>query len=479
MENIGEELIVKPKDIENSISTFNEPLNNYLAFLGLPTENILYPMSERKKVINSLESAIDILPYENREKAYYLTKFTVSIAVGLFDSALNFLWNETIKALRKMIEEYDEQHFFSVLEKISGKYKNSYNFEEISDHDMLEACRRIGLISEVIHKKLEHINYMRNHASAAHPNDNEFNGFEILGWLEDCIKYAILAKPDHSAITVKKLLGNIRMESIPDEDICVIGNEICKLPQERIDDLLWSIFGMYIDSKLNVESKKNINKLCGYMWDASSENRKYEIGARFGLFRKNAEVSKRNSAEEFLTIVKGLKYKDEDSLSAELLDKLSMLKSAHFGMNNFYNEYPCVVSIDSSIPPNGIIPISARTLFVKVILVCAIGNGNGYRDGVDESAMEYYNKYIENFSEKEIVEFLYLMSDTEFTTDFDRNKPEKRLKKLCEYFKEKFENVFIKKALDIIISCHSGIIYKIHSSTEYKNILSKIPLVKA
>ena len=33
------------------------------------------------------------------------------------------------------------------------------------------------------------------------------------------------------------------------------------------------------------------------------------------------------------------KYKDNDSIVADLLDKLSQLKSVHFQMNNFYNEY--------------------------------------------------------------------------------------------------------------------------------------------
>ena len=44
----------------------------------------------------------------------------------------------------------------------------------------------------------------------AHPNDNDIDGHEMLGWLSVCLKHAITAKPDHSMIAVKQLLTNIR-----------------------------------------------------------------------------------------------------------------------------------------------------------------------------------------------------------------------------------------------------------------------------
>lgn len=471
-------VVIEPRDLEKSINGFNAPLSNYLNKLGLPTENILYSVGERKKVLDSLDSALSMLPLDEREKAYYLTKFTVAIAVGLFDSALNFLWNETIKALRKMISEYDLEYFFSVLEKVSGKYKklNSIEeFDEISDHDLLEACRRMGLMSEVVHKKIEHINYMRNHVSAAHPNDNEINGFEILGWLENCIKYAILAEPDHSAIMLKRLLANMRSEIIPDSDFCIIGQEICRLSQERIDDLLWNLFGMYTDPQLAVNAKQNISKLSKRVWDASTENRKFEVGSKFGVFRKNAEVIRRNNAEEFLGIVNGLQYKDEDSLAAELIEKLGMLKSIHFNNNNFYNEYPCVLTVDSSIPPNGVIPRAVRNIWVKVIGICAIGNGRGYKEGVDESAMVYYNKYISTWGDAEIAEFLNLMNDVEFTTDLHLPKPEARMRKLSLALTKKASNVYLKRGLELINSSPEETLHKIYNTTEFQDILRQIP----
>jgi len=72
---------------------------------------------------------------------------------------------------------------------------------------------------------------------------------------------------------------------------------------------------------------------------------------------------------------------DEDSLAGELIDKLGLLKSVHFGLNNFYNEYPHARVLEQSLPKNGIVPRAARSLWVKVISICYVGNGAGYREG--------------------------------------------------------------------------------------------------
>ncbi|WP_375495267.1 hypothetical protein [uncultured Nostoc sp.] len=90
-----------PSKIETSIAAFSEPLANFLKHLGLPTDNILSPIQERRKVIYNLESTLEVLPLEERAKSEYLSKFAASITMGLFDGALTFLWDETINNLKK------------------------------------------------------------------------------------------------------------------------------------------------------------------------------------------------------------------------------------------------------------------------------------------------------------------------------------------------------------------------------------------
>lgn len=457
------QIILIPKDstpekIETSIAAFNQPLADLLTHIGLPTENLLSPIDERRKVIFSLESAISVLPVEEREKATYLSKFTVAVAVGLFDGAINFIWDETIKALRKLVSDFDLQYFLLIAHSVNNKYKSytsSEDLEGISDHDLLDICRRIGFINDINYKRLEYVNYLRNHASAAHPNDNAVTGFEMLNLLEACIKYAITAKPDHSVIQIKQLFNNIRTKEIPRDDFELIGQDLTKQPQERLDDFIISVFGIYTDTRTESFVRKNIDRLTPNIWGAISEDVKYRIGAKFGTYRLNGDVDRKDFVQKFLETVDGLKYKDEDSLAGELLEKLQNLKTVHFEWNNFYNEYSHAKSIANSLPKGGI-PNAVRKLFVKVIVICYVGNGKGYRQGIDESAAKFYNEFIEGFTIIEIKDFLNLFKDPEFVTDFNYSKPDGRLRSLAKFFKTKTKDIYINRVLDLILQFPTG-----------------------
>jgi hypothetical protein len=110
-------LVVYTTDLETSIQGFSAPLAGYLDSLGLPTDNVLVEFSERRFVLKNLQATIESLAQIDRAKAFYLSKFSVAVSVGLFDAALNFLWDETILALRRLAAEIDLSYFFDTAEK--------------------------------------------------------------------------------------------------------------------------------------------------------------------------------------------------------------------------------------------------------------------------------------------------------------------------------------------------------------------------
>ncbi len=476
------ELVVStPSTLQTSIAAFSPALASYLSGIGLPTQDVLSPVAERRKIVDALANALDVLSLNERAKAYYLTRFTVAVSVGLFDGALTYLWDETVKALRRLVANFDLAYFYSVAEQISSRNKNFHSEEDltqVADHDLLEACRRIGLLSDVNYKRLEHVNYMRNHASAAHPNENQIDGYEMLGLLTSCLKHAITATPQHSVIQIKMLLENIRTQVVPPGDATIIGEDIAKLGTGRIDDLLWTIFGIYVDRKQTPQTRANIELLAPYAWPAASEDRKYEIGAKYGTFRKNADIARKDAAERFLAVVKGSGYKDEDSLAGELIDKLGNLKTVHYGYNNFYHEYAHAKILGDSLPLNGLVPRAARGPWVKVICTCFIGNGLGYREGVDESAALYYKNYIGNFTDAEIVEFLFLFADAEFSAPLPYSKCDRRTRSLAGVLLKKSQNVFVQRALQLIIQAPQHTLGNIWITSAFQTEMQNIPKPK-
>lgn len=474
----NEVVVIDAGQLVSPIGELNTQLEGYLVNVGLPVNNVVASIAERKKVIAQFADALEILPLADRGKAHYLSRFTIAIAAGLFDGALNYLWDETVRALRRQVINFDIQYFYSVTEKISSRYKALSKPEEIdqvSEHDLLEGCRRIGLVTDVNYQRLEHVNYMRNHASAAHPNDSEIDGYEMLGWLTVCLKHAITAEPDHSLISIKQLLQNIRTVTIPAVDFAAIGADLAKQPQERIDDFLWTMFGIYTDDKSAQNTRDNIEGISPAVWLAATEDRKYEIGARFGMLRKNGEVAKKDACQKFLQVVGGLAYKDEDSLAGELIEKLENLYRAHFGSNNFYNEYPHAKALNDSLPATGKIPRAARSMWVKVISLCYVGNGYGYRQGVDEQALPYYQNYVNNFTEGDAAEFIKLFLEPEFASPLSRNKPDKRVRDLATILKNKHTNVHLQRALDLVITAPANTLYGLYNTTDFKNVVPNLP----
>lgn len=463
-----------PGDIERSISTINAPLSGFLEHVGLPTEDLLSPIDERRKVIQSLESVLEVLDPENRSRATYISKFTICVTVGLFDGALSFLWDETVKALRNKIVGFDIDYFYSIAESISSRYRGLSDPDDISaigEHDLLEISRRIGLIDDVNHRRLDTVNYFRNHASAAHPNENRLSGIELLGFLENCLRYAICAEVEHSVIQVKRFLDNVRQQEIPASDYPAIWTQIERLPRQRIEDILQTLFGLHADPRIDQIVVNNVRGLAPRIWEFVRDDLRFKLGAKFGYYRANGDVDRRNRVQEFLAAVDGNAYKDEDSLGAELTEKLQHLRNAHYSMDNFYNEYPHAQAISQSLPPSGI-PRSARFDFVKVITTCAIGNGYGHRIGVDENALPIYLQCIGRFGEPEIATFVSLFTDHEFIGDLHREKAAGRAKSLCNHLRSKASSVLTQNVLDILIQ--SSAIDRVHNDYEYKTALAKL-----
>jgi hypothetical protein len=475
---VSPQVLVVTGELETSIQGFNAPLAEFLGTLGLPTERVLAEFGERRFVLQSLQQTLEVLPYDERAQAYYLSKFSVSIAVGLFDAALNFLWDETILALRRLAASIDLSYFFDTAEKresFRAKLQTADDLAILDDFTLIDTCARVELLSDVNRERLRHVNYMRNHASAAHPNQSDLTGQEMTAWLSNCLRYAITAKPDHAVIVTKQLLTNIRAGAIPEADIPVIAADFDNFTPERIDDLLWTLFGLYVDPSQKVDTRLNVAHLAPYVWRLASEDRRFQVGARHEHFIKQADQQRKIFADEFLVHVNGQQYRSEDVLAGELLDKLRGLLAAHNGMNNFYNEWPHAASLASSLPVSGIIPNAARLEWVKVVTKCHIGNGYGSRGGVDQSADSYYQSYIANFGEREIVQFLRLFEDPEFTVDFSRPQADARARSLVASFKAKTKNVHVIRALDALLAQPENLLRSVTVVTKFKDALKNLP----
>lgn len=470
---MNEVLFQKPHHeiVMENVNSFDYALNQFLKNLGLPQENVLVEVSQRNKVINNLLDTINIINSEQIGNSLYLSKFILACGVGLFDAALNFLWDETILNLRQKVSNFDLGYFFDSTisdQKRRSNLRSEEHLVDLTDCELIEGCKKIGIISDIAYKHLDYIRDMRNWASAPHPNQSELTGLNLLSWLETCLKEVISKEPEQSAIETKRLLDNIRKNSLTEQDAEPIKEHIERLSVDRVTFLLRAIFGMYTDTKTSVTIKNNIKLIAKKCWNVVSNEEKYRYGIKYNSFSVNADIERKKLAEEFLNIVGGNSFLPEDDLSLKISESLDNLRNAHYGMNNFYNEPAHAKILSDYIPENGIIPKNIRFDYVKILILARIGNGYG----LSNSAVPYYDEMIDKFQDNEFKEFTKLLLDEQVALRLDRHSScAKRFIKLAQFFQQKSSNTIIQKALDLIAKSTPAQLPNLGKDSRYKDAL--------
>lgn len=102
----------EPGQIRQSVDRFSGDLTQYLDYLGLPTENVLVDVAERRKVIANLPAVTEEIIPARKSASLYISKFIAACGVGLFDAALNYLWNETVSNIRSKVARFDLEYFY-------------------------------------------------------------------------------------------------------------------------------------------------------------------------------------------------------------------------------------------------------------------------------------------------------------------------------------------------------------------------------
>lgn len=469
----GKDLIKSRRNqIDASVVQYENGLKQYLSELGLPQENVLVSIIERKKVILNLPSVIEQLAGDKKLESVYLSKFVAAVGAGLFDAALNFVWDETVKALREKVVLFDIDYFFSSTitdtERLK-KYKSQDDLIKLDDWELIKGCLHTGILSDLGYKHLDYIRNMRNWASAAHPNQNELTGLQIVSWLETCIKEVIAKEPSASAIEIKRLLHNIRNQSLNASDISPIEEHLSLLPDDIVASFLRTIFGMYTDPQVSVSIRNNLKLIAKHAWDIANDDVRYELGVKYRTFSVNAELQRRDYAREFIDFVGGLIYLPPETLQLEFGQAIQNLYNAHTNFNNFHNEPPHARLIVKYIPDSGEIPKELRHTYVKTIVMCAVGNGYG----VSNMAYNYYVSMIDKFQDKEIYIFCYLPKDREFSSRLQLSDCKRRYKELAVKFKGITTNTKILTILELIKKTRGDQLQNISATSVFKSVFTK------
>lgn len=401
---------VAPAPIDTSLQRFEEVLTSVMAQLGLPSEGVMVSFDQRGRVLRNFEDAIDTLDGARRARSMYLSKFMVAVGAGLFDAALNYMWDETISELRRRVAGYDLAYFFDLAVKDPERRKGLQSDEDllkVDDFDLIRASSDIGLISSVGHKQLGLIRYMRNYASAAHPNQNEITALQLLGWLETCIKEVITLPETAVVAETKRLLVNVKTQKLSQQRAAEISNFFEDIQADQADNLGAGLFAIYCQADSLEDARDNIRLLFPRLWGSISEGQRQRLGVKYARFAANGDQREAELARELLDAVDGASYLPEPIRVAEISSAVEELVRAHRGWDNFYAEPPRARLLAAAVGDRPV-PDGVRDDYVLGLVEAYLTNGNG----VARNAEPVYRQLLEQFSRQEAEAALLSFTNT-------------------------------------------------------------------
>lgn len=389
------------------IKQFEDNLLEFMNQYGLPTDSVLVMVNERLKVFKNIEDVVEKIEDSQKKRSFYISKFLAASAAGLFDAALNYLWDETIYELRIRVAQYDLDYFFDTAVGASSdrrkKLKDKDDLVKINDSELIKAANEIGLISDLGFQHLDYVRYMRNWASAAHPNHNQITGLQLISMLETCIIEVITLSLSNVVVEIKKLLTNIKNNQISQKEAKQIASFCIDLPLEKINTLTAGLFGIYTQLNSTTQTRQNVRLLTPFLWDRLDEDTRYQFGTKYARFVANNDQFQAKLARDFLETVSGQSYIPDNIRSAEIQTSIENLLTAHRGTNNFYNEPPFARQLQRLVGDMGKIPPQVNREYVHCLVEVFLTNGNG----VAWSAEEIYITMLEKFdSEQALIAIL-------------------------------------------------------------------------
>ena len=460
---------VSSNEIAPAVEAFGGELETFLDFVGLPKDGISVPYERRRPVFQNLPTVLESLADEQRSAAVYISKFVAACAVGLFDAGLNYLWNETIRNLREKVARFDLSYFFdSVVSDANrrSKLRTEADLEKLDDWELIRGCHTTGIISENGYRHLDYIRNMRNHASAAHPNQNEITGLQISSWLETCIVEVLAREPEGPVIEVRKLLHSLRTEQLSEADVPQIETALPSLPEDLSTSLLRALIGMYTDNDIDSQVRNNIKLVAKTVWEVAPVEARRQAGVQQATLAANGEVTRSNLAREFIEIVDGLEFLTDSTLATEIAAALDNLETAHNGWHNFYAEPAPARMLHRLIPGNGDVPRAVLTKYVKMLTLCSIGDGYG----VSWAAVGYYQDLMSRFSDNQIHTYINLVRDPEVASRLQFPNCAGSYQSLATQMKDRAVRPRLKEVLAFIEGFDRDQLYRITSSGDFNRL---------
>ncbi len=368
-------------------------LANLTTALGIP-RSVLASDEEIKYAWNDLPRELKEIPDEiKQENGELIARMCVAVSSGLFDGAMNYIWNAAILQLRYKIKQFG----LNVVAQILARDFEEKQLLELQDSRLLELCLKLNIIDEDGFFFLDQCREVRNNFSAAHPTIGAVNDREFTVFLNRCIKHALADSSSPKGVDIGAFISAVKGQRFKDQQCKIWIERLNKTHDAQRKMLVIMVHGIYCDSSTAEHARLNSLDICKGLKETINASIKSGLINAHSEYVAKGKEEKQLASSQFFEKLGFLGILNESEQHVVFSKAIDRLWNVHNSMNNFYNEQPFAERL-YEISKQSPVPETIQEQFVQTVAACR--SGNGY--GVAESAVEFYDQIIKGFSPLEI-----------------------------------------------------------------------------
>lgn len=367
-------------------SNTDDLLAQITSALGVP-RNLLPAKEQIDHTWDNLPRLLSKIPPELRDER--MIRLCVAVSVGLFDSAINYVWNSTVVELRQKVIRFG----LPIVAQLTSTTLDETKLLEMMDHALLKLCLELNLITEEGYFKLDQCRAIRNSFSAAHPAMGALDEDEVVSFISRCARAALSDVNVPAGVNFTDLISAIRAAQFNADQTTYWSQAIKGTHSAQRVLIATALHGMYCDEALGQAARTNCLTL--FSPAVELDGLPPAVIDQHQSYVGKGEEAKAGASRDFFTRIGSIALLSDAERHAIVSVACERLMAAHQGTNNFYNEPPFAERLHEIVRA-GAIPETVRWKFVETVVSCAMGN----QYGVSWAANSHFESMVVDFSPK-------------------------------------------------------------------------------
>lgn len=243
---------------------------------------------------NSLPRYLSSVPDMYRDKM--LARMCIAVSSGLFDSAINYIWNIGIVSLKEKVKNFG----LHIVPQVIGRDFDERKLDSLTDSDLIELCLKLNIIDEESFFYLDQCREIRNNFSAAHPVIGDVDASELVNFINRCIKHALIGGNNPKGVDSNAFIAALKGQRFSVDQSQEWMRRLLETHEAQRNSLVQLIHGMYCDETVSEEARLNSIELINGFVDRLSPAAKAGLIAGHSEYKAKGDEKKSKHPCSFL-----------------------------------------------------------------------------------------------------------------------------------------------------------------------------------